>query len=844
MALDELPPPGFYDDEPTCAANDIDVGANLAPHDFDAEAAVVSAVLLAYTPAGSDRDALEKVRRIVRPEHFHAERHRRIYEACVELADAGMTHDVVTVAGWLRDHERLAQVGGMSYLTEVLSAAPAVTNVGVYAERVLEKARARQALAISARIGAEVRAGASVSSVVGAAAAQLTTLQPLAPEESNILYGAELAEPLAPISWLSVGLKLTAGAPTFIAGNAFSGKSLACEDLKIALAMGGDAYGAFRCRRGRGLTLDFDGQGQRVSQERAQRLVRARGGDLRDLGRAIAYKRRPGFYLDDADAIDRLLRLLDGFDLCIIDSWRGATPATDEWRRGPVQIVGDRLEAVSTKTGCVIVVIDHNVKPSREGNSNRSSMHDVHGSTAKTEMAQSHFSFTGAEGEPLTRVKHVKERVTGQTMAPFALRFEDVEREGDPRWGLAVRHVDREQMKERPNNAGDDDLSQRRIRRTWPGRRRRRDGPRTRLLPRRRLLPPTNRLVLGWTRHLARGVFRHAGCPIGAPGRDPRDIHGVGVAERVTSTNPEPRRSEDQVPGRLSARIRIGTDDRPSFTLAVRGDAAAEERATLLWMPKVPKSANKAKTSLYPSEDAKLLGCRDVLLERRLAYGILAREGMRASELGTLRWRDVDLKHGRVRLDANKTDDPRAWALSPDVARTLAWWQKRTKGQEGDLALGLDLHEGSRWLRGRDGDETRPGDLRIAGVTRPELFERGASRQPIRLHDLRATFVTVSLANGKTEQWVTDRTGHKSSQMIALYARQARTWAELELGQLGPLDELLPEVKASARKRGRNTAPKPSKPPPDDWATIGPQVAPPAGVEPAANALGKRCSIH
>jgi hypothetical protein len=54
-----------------------------------------------------------------------------------------------------------------------------------------------------------------------------------------------------------------------------------------------------------------------------------------------------------------------------------------------------------------------------------------------------------------------------------------------------------------------------------------------------------------------------------------------------------------------------------------------------------------------------------------------------------------------------------------------------------------------------------PGDLRAAGVTRAELFERTATRQPIRVHDLRALFVTVNLANGKTAEWVTDRTGQE-----------------------------------------------------------------------------------
>jgi integrase len=120
--------------------------------------------------------------------------------------------------------------------------------------------------------------------------------------------------------------------------------------------------------------------------------------------------------------------------------------------------------------------------------------------------------------------------------------------------------------------------------------------------------------------------------------------------------------------------------------------------------------------------------------------------------------------------------------------------------------LGLDLHEASRWLRGRDDDPERyPGDLRRADVTRRELFERSATRMPIRLHDLRATFVTVSLANGETEQWVTDRTGHTSSQILVLYTtRQARTWSELALGLLSPLDALLQEYERPSRPRRRS----------------------------------------
>jgi len=64
----------------------------------------------------------------------------------------------------------------------------------------------------------------------------------------------------------------------------------------------------------------------------------------------------------------------------------------------------------------------------------------------------------------------------------------------------------------------------------------------------------------------------------------------------------------------------------------------------------------------------------------------------------------------------------------------------------------------------------------------------------VRAYDLRATFVTLSLANGKSEAWVSRRTGHRSSQMINRYRRIAESVAELNLGELLPLNEAIPEL--------------------------------------------------
>jgi integrase len=79
--------------------------------------------------------------------------------------------------------------------------------------------------------------------------------------------------------------------------------------------------------------------------------------------------------------------------------------------------------------------------------------------------------------------------------------------------------------------------------------------------------------------------------------------------------------------------------------------------------------------------------------------------------------------------------------------------------------------------------------------------ERTKGRQRIRAHDLRATFVTISLPTGKTETWISDRTGHRSHEMIETYRRRSRTWKP----QRVPLHGLIRELR------------------PSDWASIGQQ---------------------
>src|SRR5689334_1388559 len=115
--------------------------------------------------------------------------------------------------------------------------------------------------------------------------------------------------------------------------------------------------------------------------------------------------------------------------------------------------------------------------------------------------------------------------------------------------------------------------------------------------------------------------------------------------------------------------------------------------------------------------------------------------------------------------------DPRVWALDPGVVQALKIWiEDYRRGAADDALLFVDVDGAPIEVDGlaatyRDQLE------HTAKLGRRELFDRTSSRLPIRVHDLRGAFITYTLAAGRSEAWVADRTGHSSSQMINRYRR-------------------------------------------------------------------------
>ena len=111
--------------------------------DSDAEAAVLSAIMISPT-------VLDELRDVVEPNDFFAHQHRVLFEALLELDEARTTIDTVTLKAKLEAMGKWKQIGGSAFIGQVMDATPAVANV-------LDHARLIRRLALLRRMGGTLR---------------------------------------------------------------------------------------------------------------------------------------------------------------------------------------------------------------------------------------------------------------------------------------------------------------------------------------------------------------------------------------------------------------------------------------------------------------------------------------------------------------------------------------------------------------------------------------------------------------------------------------------------------------------------------------------------------------
>jgi replicative DNA helicase len=104
----------------------------LPPNNLDAEKSLLGALLL-------DKESINKIADIVRPEDFYQRNHQLIAQAAISLFDQHEPIDLLSLSNKLGEMGVLENIGGITYLTSLVNSVPTSAHIATYAKIVQRK---------------------------------------------------------------------------------------------------------------------------------------------------------------------------------------------------------------------------------------------------------------------------------------------------------------------------------------------------------------------------------------------------------------------------------------------------------------------------------------------------------------------------------------------------------------------------------------------------------------------------------------------------------------------------------------------------------------------------------
>ena len=111
------------------------------PQDVLAEQAVLGSLFISP-------DKLITIREFIEADDFYKHSHKVIFQAMITLSDRNEAIDAATVRSILADQGDLQNIGGLSYIAELVSSVPTSANADYYAKIVAEKAMLRNIISM------------------------------------------------------------------------------------------------------------------------------------------------------------------------------------------------------------------------------------------------------------------------------------------------------------------------------------------------------------------------------------------------------------------------------------------------------------------------------------------------------------------------------------------------------------------------------------------------------------------------------------------------------------------------------------------------------------------------
>lgn len=117
----------------------------LPPQNLEAEKSVLGAILL-------DPEAIYKVSEIVFVEDFYDKVNKLIYASCIELFSGQEAVDVLTLSSLLKKKKKLSVIGGVKFLSDLVSSVPTSAHVEEYANLVKDASIRRRIISLAGKL--------------------------------------------------------------------------------------------------------------------------------------------------------------------------------------------------------------------------------------------------------------------------------------------------------------------------------------------------------------------------------------------------------------------------------------------------------------------------------------------------------------------------------------------------------------------------------------------------------------------------------------------------------------------------------------------------------------------
>ncbi|MFH1346910.1 MAG: replicative DNA helicase [Spirochaetota bacterium] len=121
----------------------------LPPQDIEAERSVLGALML-------DKEAIIRVADLVKPSDFYQPAHVKIFDVIFKLFEKGEPIDILSVSQKLKNKNELNEIGGTSYLTDIINSVPTAAHISHYAKIIRQKKILRELIGASSEITEKV----------------------------------------------------------------------------------------------------------------------------------------------------------------------------------------------------------------------------------------------------------------------------------------------------------------------------------------------------------------------------------------------------------------------------------------------------------------------------------------------------------------------------------------------------------------------------------------------------------------------------------------------------------------------------------------------------------------